>query len=51
MLKAAYAKAEEIMTNSPIAVELTKEGMWASLEVPGMQPPSTSRASSKCRPR
>ena len=30
-------KAQEIMLNSPIGVALTKEGMWASLEIPGLQ--------------
>jgi enoyl-CoA hydratase/carnithine racemase len=37
LLDVAYAKAEEIMLNSPLGVALTKEGMWASLEIPGMQ--------------
>ncbi len=37
LLDAAYVKAEEIMLNSPIGVALTKEGMWASLEIPGLQ--------------
>ena len=37
LLDAAYMKAEEIMLNSPIGVALTKEGMWASLEIPGLQ--------------
>ena len=34
LLEAAYAKAEQIMLNSPIGVALTKEGMWTALEVP-----------------
>lgn len=37
LLESAYMKAEEIMLNSPIGVALTKEGMWASLEIPGLQ--------------
>ena len=37
LLDAAYVKAQEIMLNSPIGVALTKEGMWASLEIPGLQ--------------
>lgn len=37
VLEAAYAKAEEIMLNSPIGVALTKEGMWSALEIPGLQ--------------
>jgi enoyl-CoA hydratase len=37
LLDAAYIKAQEIMLNSPIGVALTKEGMWASLEIPGLQ--------------
>jgi len=37
LLDAAYMKAQEIMLNSPIGVALTKEGMWASLEIPGLQ--------------
>lgn len=37
LLEAAYVKAQEIMLNSPIGVALTKEGMWASLEIPGLQ--------------
>lgn len=37
LLDAAYAKAEMIMTNSPFGIALTKEGMWAALEIPGMQ--------------
>ena len=34
---AALAKANEIMLNGPWQVALTKEGMWAALEIPGMQ--------------
>lgn len=37
LLAAAYAKAEEIMTNTPLGVALTKEGMWSALEIPGLQ--------------
>jgi enoyl-CoA hydratase/carnithine racemase len=34
LLEAAYAKAAEIMLNPPFSVELTKQGMWASVENP-----------------
>jgi enoyl-CoA hydratase len=37
LLDAAFAKAEEIMQNTPIGVALTKEGMWSALEIPGLQ--------------
>ena len=37
LLDVAYAKAEQIMANSPFGVALTKEGMWSALEIPGMQ--------------
>jgi len=37
LLEAAYAKADEIMKNTPFGVALTKEGMWSALEIPGMQ--------------
>lgn len=37
LLDRAYAKAAEIMLNSPIGVALTKEGMWSALEIPGLQ--------------
>ena len=37
LLAAAYAKADEIMRNTPFGVALTKEGMWSALEIPGMQ--------------
>ena len=37
LLEAAYVKADEIMRNTPFGVALTKEGMWAALEIPGMQ--------------
>lgn len=37
LMDAAYAKADEIMQNTPIGVALTKEGMWSALEIPGMQ--------------
>lgn len=37
LMEAAFAKAEEIMQNTPIGVALTKEGMWSALEIPGLQ--------------
>jgi enoyl-CoA hydratase len=37
LLEAAYAKADEIMRNTPFGVALTKEGMWSALEIPAMQ--------------
>jgi enoyl-CoA hydratase len=37
LLAAAYAKADEVMANSPFGVALTKEGMWSALEIPGLQ--------------
>lgn len=37
LLDVAYAKAEEIMLNTPFGVALTKEGMWSALEIPGLQ--------------
>ena len=37
LLDVAYAKAEQIMLNSPMGVALTKEGMWSALEIPGLQ--------------
>ena len=37
LLEAAYARAEQVMANSPFGVALTKEGMWTALEIPGMQ--------------
>jgi enoyl-CoA hydratase len=37
LLEAAFAKASEIMLNTPIGVALTKEGMWSALEIPGLQ--------------
>ncbi len=37
LLDAAYEKADQIMANTPFGVALTKEGMWAALEIPGMQ--------------
>lgn len=36
LLDAAYAKADEIMANSPLGVALTKESMWTALEIPGL---------------
>jgi enoyl-CoA hydratase len=35
--KVAIAKAEQIMLNTPFGVALTKEAMWAALEIPAMQ--------------
>lgn len=37
LLDAAYTKAAEIMSNTPLGVALTKEGMWSALEIPGLQ--------------
>ena len=37
LLDAVFAKADEIMKNTPFGVALTKEGMWSALEIPGMQ--------------
>lgn len=37
LLDVALAKADEIMRNTPWGVALTKEGMWAALEIPGLQ--------------
>ncbi len=37
LLEAVYAKADEVMLNTPFGVALTKEGMWSALEIPGMQ--------------
>lgn len=37
LLDAALTKADQIMQNTPFGVTLTKEGMWAALEIPGMQ--------------
>ena len=37
LLDTAFAKADEIMRNTPFGVALTKEGMWSALEIPGMQ--------------
>jgi enoyl-CoA hydratase len=37
LLDTVYAKADEIMRNTPFGVALTKEGMWSALEIPGMQ--------------
>jgi enoyl-CoA hydratase len=36
VLAAAYASAELIMSNAPFGVPLTKEGMWAALEIPSL---------------
>jgi enoyl-CoA hydratase/carnithine racemase len=35
LISAALAKAAEIQLNPPFSVELTKQGMWISLETPG----------------
>lgn len=37
LLDAARAKAQLVLGNAPFAVELTKEAMWTSLEIPGLQ--------------
>ena len=37
LLDTAYAKADQIMQNTPFGVALTKEGMWSALEIPGLQ--------------
>ena len=37
LLDTAFAKADQVMQNSPFGVALTKEGMWSALEIPGMQ--------------
>jgi enoyl-CoA hydratase len=37
LLETVYAKADEIMRNTPFGVALTKEGMWSALEIPGLQ--------------
>lgn len=37
LMDAAISKAEEIKLNTPLGVALTKEGMWSSLEIPGLQ--------------
>lgn len=37
LLDAAFAEADLVMKNSPWAIEMTKETMWASLEVPGLE--------------
>jgi enoyl-CoA hydratase/carnithine racemase len=34
LLDTALAKADQIMLNAPFSVELTKQGMWISLETP-----------------
>ncbi|WP_051218352.1 enoyl-CoA hydratase/isomerase family protein [Nocardioides insulae] len=36
LLPVAHAKAAEIMLNPPGSVSLTKQGMWASLEMPSL---------------
>lgn len=37
LMELALEKAELVMKNAPMGVALTKEGMWAALEIPGMQ--------------
>jgi enoyl-CoA hydratase/carnithine racemase len=37
LLEVAFAKAEEIMSNAPAGVALTKQGMWLALEVPSLR--------------
>jgi len=37
LMDVAMRKAEEMLRNAPFAVSLTKEAMWASLEIPAMQ--------------
>jgi enoyl-CoA hydratase len=37
LLATALLKAEEIRVHSAFAVALTKEGMWASVETPGLR--------------
>jgi enoyl-CoA hydratase/carnithine racemase len=34
LIGVALAKAEEILLNPPLSVELTKQGMWTALEIP-----------------
>jgi len=36
VLEAAYTSARRIMDNAPFGVALTKEGMWAALEIPSL---------------
>lgn len=37
LIDAARAKAQQVLANAPFAVALTKEAMWTSLEIPGLQ--------------
>ena len=37
LLDAVFEKADQVMSNTPFGVALTKEGMWSALEIPGMQ--------------
>lgn len=37
LMDVAYEKAAQVMLNSPIGVQLTKEAMWSALEIPGLQ--------------
>lgn len=36
VVEAAHAAARSVMTNAPFGVALTKEGMWAALEIPAL---------------
>jgi len=47
LMEAALAKAGELLAHGAWAVSLTKEAMWASLEIPGCRPPSISRTDSR----
>ncbi len=37
LMEGAMDKAEELLAHGAWAVSLTKEAMWASLEIPGLQ--------------
>ena len=37
LLEAAFAKAQEIIRNTPFGIALTKEAMWTALEIPALQ--------------
>jgi enoyl-CoA hydratase len=37
LIDVALAKADEVLSNAPMGVSMTKEGMWAALEIPGLQ--------------
>ncbi|HVX22046.1 MAG TPA: enoyl-CoA hydratase/isomerase family protein [Acidimicrobiales bacterium] len=36
LMRTSVEKAEEILSNAPLSVELTKVGMWAALETPSL---------------